>query len=139
MNEAQKLIKHLEAIGHGLNLEGDNLRIMRGKHLPPSIRDEVINHKKEIISVLKRDSEAKAAHFIVGIPGILYMRSVSCFSTVYIGCEADKWQAWRETYQQGRAAACSFKTINASSSFGVALLEAEKYFQYIENKNKQNS
>lgn len=139
MKDTLKLMEYLQANGHGLTLKGENLRIMRGKHLPPSLREEITAHKKAILSIFKCDEEAKAAHFIVGIPGTMYMRTVNRFSTVYLEYDGERWEAWRETYQQGRIASSSFKTIVPPSSFGAALAEVEKYLQYYERKNNHRN
>lgn len=139
MSEALKLMKHLESIGHGLMMEGESLRIVRGKNLPPSLLDEISTHKKQILSIFRQDAEAKATHFIIGISGTLYMRTLNRFSTVYLECENDKWSAWRETYKPGHPSSSSSKTIVLPSSFGAAIEEVEKYFQYIEHQRKRIS
>lgn len=139
MSEALKLMEHLESIGHGLMMEGESLRIVRGKNLPPSLLNEISIHKKQILSILKQDAEAKAAYFLIGIPGTMYMRTLGRFSTVYLECEKDKWSAWRETYKPGYPSSSGSKTIVPPSSFGAAIEEVEKYFHYIEHQRKRIS
>lgn len=80
------------------------------------------------------DLKAKECQLIVGIPGTLYYRSVSRYSTAYIELINNEWHAWRETYQDGRTLAVNTKTIAQASTFDYVLKKVEKYFNYLTRK-----
>jgi hypothetical protein len=71
---------------------------------------------------------------MIGISGVLYTQSLSKHSAVYIEMVDGEWQAWRETYQNGRKKAVSVKIIAKGTTFEYVLLKARGYFDYIERK-----
>lgn len=79
--------------------------------------------------------EAKEIGLMIGIPGTLYMWTVSRFSTAYLEHYKGEWIAWRETYQVGRRNAISYKIIAQGNTFDYALLQFKKYIGYI-SKNR---
>ena len=84
----------------------------------------------------RRDKKAKASGFMIGIPGEVYMLSVSKTNTVYIEKIGEQWQAWRETYPGGRQQTVNEKTIAKGRMFEYVLLKARGYFDYIESKRR---
>jgi len=132
MIEALELMEYAEAIGHGFSLDGEQLRIKRGKHLQGELRRRIIQNKPQIVVVLEQDQQARQSDFIVGIPGTLYFRSVSKRSAVYIECVDGQWEARRETYQKGKRQAVSIKTIVEAATFDYALDKAVSYFMHLE-------
>lgn len=129
-----RLVEYLSSIGHELSVEGEQIRIKRGKHLPPQLKEQVKQNKPEIIEMLERDQEARKIHFLVGITGTLYSKSVSRKSVVYIEQFNDIWKSWRETYREERKQAVSYKTICEDESFYYVLQKASDYFKYIERR-----
>jgi hypothetical protein len=85
------------------------------------------------------DNQAKAAGFMIGLPGELYTLSLSRSSAVYIEQIEDEWQAWRETYQKGRKRAINEKTIATGTTFDYVLMKAKGYFDYIERKRGERN
>lgn len=137
MIESIKIIDYLEAVGHEINVEDDNIRISNGGHLPFAIKEQITNHKYTIIDILERDKKARDCQYQIGIRGTLYYREVSVISTSYIEWIHDEWQLWRETYEKGLATANSTKTIAISSDFDYVLDRSIRYFEYIEEWNNQ--
>jgi hypothetical protein len=135
MMESLKLMEYVEAIGHEFSLEGEKLRIAKGKHLPNTLKNEILYHKNEWIGILQRDQQANSIGFMIGLPGTLYTRTVSHSSVAYIEIKNNEWYVWRETYQRGRIKAISTKTIAQSKTFEYALKKADNYFRYVTSKN----
>lgn len=130
------LVEYSAAIGHDILLEGGQLRITNGKHLPADLKEKIVEYKPKIIEALKLDKMARKKGFLIGISGRLYLKDTSRFSTVYIEQKDNKWSVWRETYQNGRRQAISEKSIAIANTLGYALDKAEKYFEYISNFRK---
>lgn len=129
--EVLELVEHLESIGYLMVMEGDQLRIKRGKHLPPHLKEKIRQNKFLIIDMLERDEAARKSGFLTGIRGRLYFRSISKQRTVYIERIDDMWEAWRETYQLGRKEAVSLKIICKDESFYYVLQKVNDYIKYI--------
>lgn len=131
--ESLKLVEYAEAIGHELSLEGDNLRIAKGKYLPGYLKQEIINHKADIIEAMRNDLQAKEIGLMIGITGSHYMWTVSRFSTAYMQLYNGEWVAWRETYQEGegKQEPISHKVIARGNTFDYVLQEFQKYMKYI--------
>ncbi|MDX8045444.1 hypothetical protein SH601_05520 [Gracilibacillus sp. S3-1-1] len=131
MTEVIKLLEYAEALGHQFYLEGDNLRITRGKHLPGYLKTHIVDHKQGLIESLRRDEQAQSIGFMVGISGLLYNQSVSRYSEAYIELIDNKWHAWRETYHKGRKKAISTKVIAEVNTFEEVIKKAERYLLYV--------
>ncbi len=132
--EVLNMIEQAEHAGCELVAEGEHIRIKKGKRLSASLKAEIREHKADILAVLTNDSKAKAAGFMIGVPGELYTLSLSKSSAVYIEQIGGGWQAWRETYQKGREQAVSTKTIVKASTLDYVLMKVKGYFAYIERK-----
>jgi hypothetical protein len=135
MMESLKLLEYIEVNGHEISLESDKLRITKGKHLPSHLKNEIINQKTELIDILKRDTKAKSAGLIIGIPGTLYTMTLSQDSVAYIECVNGNWVCWRETYLTGRQEAKSHKILAQGGTFDYVLMQFKKYIDYISRKS----
>ncbi|WP_257349069.1 hypothetical protein [Pseudalkalibacillus decolorationis] len=111
--------------------EGEQLRIKRGKSLPPSLLQKVKENKQNIIETMTRDNSAKLNGFLIGLSGKLYTKSLNHRSNVYIEQIGDKWEAWRESYQKGQR--ISTKSI-ATGTFDEVIEKAKSYFEFMERK-----
>lgn len=131
MTEAIKLLEYSEALGHQIYLEGDKIRIVRGKHLPGYLKTHIVDHKQELIESLQRDELAQSIGFMVGLSGMLYNQSVSRHSEAFIELLDGKWYVWRETHQRGRKKAINTKTIAKVTTFEQAIAKADRYMKYI--------
>lgn len=134
--EILKLMEYMESIGYGLSLEGDQLRINRGKHLPPQLKEQIRQNKFTIIDIFERNCAARECGLLIGISGTLYFRAVSKQSTVYIEEIKNKWIAWRETYQIGKESSVRHRVIVEADTFNYVLLEVKSFFDYIDRKRR---
>ncbi|MCM3670279.1 hypothetical protein M3181_14950 [Mesobacillus maritimus] len=134
MMEPLKLLEYTEAIHHEIDLEGDKLRIFRRKYLPGDLKEQILHHKTGILEILQNDRAAKEIGLMVGIPGTLYMWTVSRFSTAYMELYNNEWIAWRETYQVGRRKAISHKIIAQGNKYDYVLMQFKKYIDYIKKR-----
>lgn len=137
MSEAVKLIEHLESIGHGLILEGDNLRILRGQHLPPSFKKQLVKDKHNIMDALRQDKQIKEIGGMIAIPGTLYLWSVSRFSTAYMEMVGGGWVAYRESHTANQRADSSYKVIGEGNNFESVFNQFKSYTTYISEKRKE--
>lgn len=133
MTEAVKIMEYAEAAGHHFYMEGENLRITKGNHLPASFKSHLVEYKKDLLGLLRQDEAAKQSGLMIGIPGTLYTWTVSRFSTAYIEHYNGEWVAWRETYQKGKAKAISHKFIAKGNTFAYVL---EVFRKYMTNVSK---
>ncbi|MTD31840.1 hypothetical protein [Planomicrobium sp. YIM 101495] len=136
MSEAVKMIEHLESIGHGLILEGDSLRILRGQTLPHSFKSELVKQKHNIMDALRQDEQIKEIGGMVGITGTLYLWSVSRFSTAYMEMMGGGWIAYRESYVPGKSTASSYKLISEGNTFDYVFSKYKSYIEYTTEKRK---
>lgn len=127
MRETLRIVQYVDALGHDLGLEGEQLRIVRGKYLPPALKELIIQRKEEIFDMLDRDDKAKQSGFLIGLSGTLYFKSISKNSNVYIEMINGLWYGWRETYQRGKGVATSLNEM--SDCFEDVLLRIECYIQ----------
>jgi hypothetical protein len=132
--EPLEWLEYTEAIHHEIGLEGDKLRIFRGKHLPGNLKEQILHHKTGILEILENDIAAKGIGLLVGIPGTLYMWTISRFSTAYMELYNNEWIAWRETYQVGGRKAISYKIIAQGNKFDYVLMQFKKYIDYIKKR-----
>ncbi|WP_147535652.1 hypothetical protein [Bacillus marasmi] len=132
----QKLMERVEAFGCELSLEGEQLRIKHGKRLSGLLKEQIKQNKQALIEILNRDQVARANHFLIGLRGTLYFKSVSKQSVVYIEQINDKWRAWRETYQSNSERSVSHKVIFEDAIFNYVLLRSKGYFDYIDRKGR---
>lgn len=88
----------------------------------------------EIAEMEIKDEKAKQAGFMIGLSGELYTKSLGKNSAVYIENTNNQWEAWRETYIQGKSIPISYKVIASFKEFEYVLLKAKRYFDYIQRK-----
>lgn len=88
----------------------------------------------ELAEIEIKDDKAKQAGFMVGLSGEIYTKSLWRNSAVYIEKVNDQWEAWRETYIQGKTTPVSYKVIARFKEFDFVLLKAKRYFDYIQKK-----
>lgn len=110
---------------------GSQIKINNIDQLDDVIKDQIIEHKQDILLALERDEQAIKAGLMVGISGTLYTWTVSLASTLYMEQINNTWYAWRETHQKGRLEEVSIKTISNGKPFSIALTEAKKYMDYV--------
>jgi hypothetical protein len=72
-----KLIQLADQIGCEMMPEGENIRVMNIDSLPSLLKVKIIEHKTQILEILKRDNQAKKIGFIIGLPGQIYFRSIN--------------------------------------------------------------
>lgn len=101
---------------------------------PPDIKRA--DNKPNEETIKRMDKQAKAAGFMIGVPGQLYTLSLSKISAVYIEQIGGGWQAWRETYQKGQEQAMSTKTIAKANTLDYVLMKAKGYFEYISRNRR---
>lgn len=82
------------------------------------------------------DTSAKEIGVMVGIPGTIYLWTVSRFSTAYMEYYDGQWFAWRESYVTGRQKARNYKIIASGNTFGYVLQESKEYIDYISRERK---
>lgn len=80
------------------------------------------------------DEKARQAGFMIGLSGELYTKSLWKNSAVYIEKVNNQWEAWRETYIQGKSTPISYRVIASFKEFEYVLLKAKRYFDYIQRK-----
>lgn len=88
----------------------------------------------EIAEMEIKDEKAKQAGFLVGLSGELYTKSLGKNSAVYIEEINNQWEAWRETYIQGKSTPISYRVIASFKEFDYVLLKAKRYFDYIQRR-----
>lgn len=130
------LIRELEHYGAFVEIEGSQLKLIRGKLLSPSLLDKIRAHKGEIIELLSKDQKARSAGFLSLHIGTVYERQYSPASHVFVILEAGKWSSHRETWSQGRSQSVSYKQIAERVSFDRALLKAKQYIGYVSRGNR---
>jgi hypothetical protein len=128
------IIQAAEEIGCSLSVEGENIRVNEINRLPTSLLNKIKEHKEELLDIMMTDRQANLMGFMVGISGTLYTKSINKQSNVYIEFLGNRWETWRETYQNNRL--MSTKRISQGSTFDYVLIEAKKYFDYMERKRK---
>lgn len=131
------IIQSVERLGAELLLDGDHIRIKKGKYLPDSIIACIEDNKREILAILDRDDRAKQAGFMVAIPGELYTVTLSNVSSIYIEHIEGGWEAWRETHYTYQHKAISSKIIATGNTFDFVLLKVKQYLVYIIKKMKK--
>lgn len=134
MMESLKLMEYTEADGHELSLEGENIRIAKGKNLPSNLKEQIIYHKTGILDILKKDKAAKEIGLMIGISGTLYFWTVSSYSSAYVEHYNNEWIAWSEAYQVSRKKAISYKIIAQGNKFDCVLMQFKKYIDYIKKR-----
>jgi hypothetical protein len=121
-----------------LSPNGEQLRAeLTAGEISTELQNQLKNKKAEILNALHRDKQSTVAGFLIGVPGELYFRTVSRYSTAYIERNGDVWQAWREMYQKGQTQAINTKAISESTKFNVVLTKAKHYFDFIERKRSE--
>ncbi|MFP3886784.1 hypothetical protein U8V97_15155 [Priestia filamentosa] len=114
--------------------DSDRILIKNGKRLPDSLKSSIRDHKQDILAASNRDKEAKAAGLIIGIPGVLYMVSISNISSIYLELIDGNWEAWRETHYLGQKQSISMKIIATGSTFNYVIQKVKKYLNYINQR-----
>ncbi|MDQ0880959.1 hypothetical protein [Peribacillus sp. V2I11] len=95
--DCANIIQSVEQLGAELLLDGDHIRIKKGKYLPDSLIASIPGNKRGILAILERDDQVKRIGFMVAIPGELYTVTLSNVSSIFIEYIEGGWQAWRET------------------------------------------
>jgi hypothetical protein len=137
MIAAVKIINEVEAVGTIVKMEGEKLKLIRGKLLSPSLLELVRANKPELIEVLTRDQKARQAGFIPLISGEVYERQYSPTSHVFVTMESNLWTAHRETWKPGKKESVSKKQIAELVSYDMALLKAQQYIEYVTGGKKR--
>jgi hypothetical protein len=128
------IIQSVERLGAELLLDGDHIRIKKGKYLPDSIIASIGGNKGGILAILERDDRAKRAGFMVAIPGELYTVTLSNVSIIYVEHIEGGWEAWRETHYPNLRKAASSKIIATGNTFDFVLQKVKQYLVYIIKK-----
>lgn len=134
MSVAIKTIHEVESAGAVVEIEGEQLKLIRGKLLSPSLLELVKANKAEVIEILTRDQKARSAGFIPLLSGEVYERQFSLTSHVFVMMELNKWNAHRETWEKGKIQSVSQKRIATGVSFDMALLKAKQYISFVTKK-----
>jgi len=127
-------INHFYSVDHELSLEGSQIGIENGYNISEKLIDPIIDNKIEILEMLNRDRKAKKAGLMVGIPGTIYLWTVSRFSNAYMAYWNGEWIAWRESYKDGKPESISHKLIARGNTFDYVLVEFKKYIDYVSRK-----
>lgn len=136
MNSAVQIICEIESASASVAMEGEQLKLVRGKLLSTSLLDLVRANKAEVIEVLTRNKNAKEEGFLSLVSGEVYERQYSPTSHVFIIMESNYWNAHRETWQQGKKDSASYNQIVKRVSFDMALLKARQYIEYFKGGKK---
>ncbi|PGR96900.1 hypothetical protein COC61_11015 [Priestia megaterium] len=137
MMDCISIIQSVDRLGAELLLEGNHIRIKKGKYLPVSITASIGNHKREILAILERDNQAKRAGLMIAIPGELYTVTLNNVSSVYFEHIEDGWEARRETHYPHQSKAISSKIIAIGNTFEFALQKVKQYLDYIIKKREK--
>lgn len=138
MSIAVELIREAETYGTTVTIDGEQLKLLKGKLLPPSFLDKLKANKDEIQEVMRLDLKARQEGFMSLWIGGVYERQITHNSHVFIiQNDSGTWDAWRETWSQKGMRSTSCKVIESECvSFEYALVKAKQYLQYL---NKQGS
>lgn len=132
MSRALAVMREAMAAGTMFVLEDGNIKLERGKCLPLPLVEMIRIHKAEIVQILQRDRKARAAGFLPLVTGEAYEHQIAQNSHVFIMLEGDKWNAWRESWPQGRRKSTSMKEIvSGVMSFELALFKARNYVEFV--------
>ncbi|WP_342042836.1 hypothetical protein [Bacillus sp. OTU2372] len=132
-----KLIQLAEQIGCEMIPEGENIRVMNIDSLPSLLKVKIIEHKTQILKILKRDNQVKKMGFIIGLPGQIYFRSINKKIILYMEGYNGIWELWTETLHANRKQATSTKVIYRSPEFEKVIIKAKKFCDFVQQK--QNS
>lgn len=127
---ADEIIRSAEKEGCALSVENGYLK--GSKQIPSRLMESLKANKQSIIEYLSRDSKARAAGFMVGVPGELYTLSVSRRADIFIEQINGVWTAYRSTYVSGKAKPIYSKTIATGETMDYVLMKAKGYTQYID-------
>jgi hypothetical protein len=131
MSIALAIIYEVETSGVALGLEGNELRLVRGKTLPPPLLDKIKTHKSEIVDLLDRDRKARDAGFLPLCSGEVYERQIQEHSHVFVMKNEDGWTASRESWKKGRVRSVSTQEFLRKGSFDLALMKAKQYVDFM--------
>lgn len=92
---------------------------------------QIIVEKDVLTDAQDHDDKAKESGFMIGIPGELYLLSVSQRSAVYIEKINGLWVAYRATYLNGKKKSAGEKTIATANTLPYVILQAKHYFDYL--------
>ncbi len=134
--EVYEIIQLVEHLDCELLVEEEQIRVKQGKRLPPSLLSKIKEHKVKILDALNQDKQARSAGFMIGLTGKVYTKTVNKQSSVYIEQINEKWEAWRETYKTNSEQAINTKIIASGNTFNYVLMEAKKYFNYLERRKE---
>jgi hypothetical protein len=84
MMAAAELIRRVEAAGSDIVIEGERLKLVRGKLLPSPLVEELRAEKSEILEILMRDQKAKEAWFQTLLTGDVYMCKIVDNAYVFV-------------------------------------------------------
>lgn len=76
------------------------------------------------------DKKAKKTGLLIGISGVIYFKSISRVSDVYLESINEKWVAWRERFTPGNQLN-EIKVIAEGESFDYAISKLEKYLNFV--------
>lgn len=134
MMDCVNIIQAVNRLGAELLQEDNHIRIKKGKYLPSSITASIGGHKREILSLLERDNQAKRAGLMIAIPGELYTVTLNNVSSVYFEHIENGWKAWRETHYPHQYKVISSKIIANGNTFEFVLQKVKQYLDYIIKK-----
>lgn len=78
-----------------------------------------------------RDAEAKRLGLLIGIPGVMYCRSVGRVSYVFVENIEGDWVAWKENFAPNIREEKKVKVIAQGNNFEVVLKQLDKkYLKY---------
>ncbi|PGT73606.1 hypothetical protein [Priestia megaterium] len=137
MMDCISIIQSVDRFGAELLLEGNHIRIKKGKYLPRSITASIGDHKREIVATLEKDNQAKRAGLMIAISGELYTAKLNNVSSIYFEHIEGGWEAWRETHYPHQYKAISSKIIATGNTFDFVLLKVKQYLDYIIKKRRK--
>lgn len=133
MNVAAELIREVESYGTTVTIDGEQLKLLKGKQLPAPLLDKLKAHRNEIQEIVMLDQKARQEGFMSLHIGEVYERQIGQYSHAFIILnESGKWDAWRETWGQKTTKSRSHKVIQSGcSTFEYALVKTKQYLQYL--------
>lgn len=128
------VITKCDSLGNHLSLDGDNIRVENIANLPKEYKEYLIENKMDVIEILKRDAKARESKIMVGIPGIMYMYTISYSSNAYMELQGRVWKCWRESCRKNNRKFSKYKTIAEGNTFNYVFNEFNKYIDYLNRR-----
>ncbi|EMI11237.1 hypothetical protein [Anoxybacillus gonensis] len=130
----QLLLKEVEGIGCAVEVEGDKLKLLDPRPLTTDMKNQLREHKTEILELFKREELAKKRGWIAFPYGGGYEKQISRNTSVFIFLEDDgTYTVWRATWFEG-AAPAKESTIVERVDFETAFERANNYVQWFQKK-----